>query len=76
MTNERKNKLENIKLQIELLKHKLNNMDKILSLQEETLNTIDEKTKSLLFESQFSPSPEEKIKQVFSNKKIPKIVFK
>ena len=76
MPNEKNNKLENIKLQIELLKHKLDNMDKILSSQEEALNAIDKKTKTLLCESQFSPSPEEIIKKVFPDKKIPKILFK
>ena len=76
MVNENNNKLKNIKLQIELLKHKLSNMDKILSSQEKALNTIDERAKTLILESNFSPSPEEIIKQVFSNKKIPKILFK
>ena len=69
-------KLETIKLQIDLLKKKLNNMDEILISQEKILNLIAEKSKTLFLEATQETSPEEIMKKIFPHKKLPKILFK
>ena len=77
-SNFRENKLENIKLQIELLKRKLNTIDKVLTIQEHAINLIDEKSKALFIESGSNKNftPEDIMKNIFSNKKLPNILLK
>ncbi len=78
MTNTNKEKnLEKIRVQIELLKKRINNMDRTLTLQEKAIDLIDEKSKALLREVQFSNInlPVEQImKNAFSGKTLPKIL--
>ena len=78
MKNPSTNNLEKIRTQIELLKMKLNNIDKTLCLQEKVLNLIDEKTNSLFKETKTSKttSAHEIMKSAFSGKNIPKILLK
>lgn len=71
------NNLERIKLEIDLLKQRFENLDHILRTQEEMLNHLAENTKSLLkdiFSSKKDSSMEEIMKNAFSNKKMPKIL--
>ena len=79
MTNNNGEKnLEKIRVQIELLKKRINNMDRTLDLQEKTIDLIDEKSKALLREVQFSniTMPVEQImKNAFSDKTLPKILL-
>ena len=79
MTNNSRDKnLEKIRVQIELLKKRINNMDRTLDLQEKTIDLIDEKSKALLREVQFSniTMPVEQImKNAFSDKTLPKILL-
>ena len=77
MINNRENNLEKIRVQIELLKKRINNMDRTLTLQEKTIDLIDEKSRALLREAQFSDinmSVEQIMKNAFSGRTIPKIL--
>ena len=80
MTNNNKEKnLEKIRVQIELLKKRINNMDKTLTLQEKAIDLIDEKSKALLREAQFTninTSVEQIMKNAFKGKSLPKILHK
>ena len=71
---------EKIRTQIEFLKQRLNNLDKVLVIQEEVLNLINENTKSLLKDSlipeKVCSSADEIMKNVFSKKAPPKILFR
>ena len=72
--------LEDIKLKIELLKKRLDNIDRILTIQEEVLDLISENTKSLCIEAQESTKNfdlyEKVIRQSFTKGKIPRILYK
>jgi len=75
--NNRENNLEKIRAQIELLKTRINNMDRTLTLQEKTIDLIDEKSRDLLKEAQFSninTSVEQIMKNAFKSKTLPKIL--
>ncbi len=75
--NNRENNLEKIRAQIELLKTRINNMDRTLTLQEKTIDLIDEKSRDLLKEAQFSninTSVEQIMKNAFKSKALPKIL--
>ena len=78
MTNSNREKnLEKIRVQIELLKKRINNMDRTLLLQEKAIDLIDEKSKALLKEAEFSNLnlPVEQImKNAFKGKALPKIL--
>ena len=77
MNNSDKN-LEKIRVQIELLKKRINNMDRTLTVQEEAIDLIDEKAKTLLREAQFSSldmSVEQIMKSAFKGKSLPKILL-
>ena len=80
MTNNSRDKnLEKIRVQIELLKKRITNMDRTLDLQEKAIDLIDEKSKTLLREVQFSniTMPVEQImKNAFSSKTLPKVLFR
>ena len=70
--------LEKIKVQIELLKKRINNMDRTLVIQEKVIDLIDEKSKTLLKEAQFSDinmSVEQIMKSAFKGKSLPKILL-
>ena len=70
--------LERIREQIELLKKRINTMDRTLAIQEKAIDLIDEKAKALLKESQFSNinmSVEQIMKNAFSSKTLPKILL-
>ena len=79
MTNNNKEKnLEKIRIQIELLKKRINNMDRTLTLQEKAIDLIDEKSKALLREARFTninTSVEQIMKNAFSGKSLPKILL-
>ena len=79
MTNNSGEKnLEKIRVQIELLKKRITNMDKTLVLQEKAIDLIDEKSKALLREAQFSDinlSVEQIMKNAFKGKTLPKILL-
>ena len=79
MTNNSGEKnLEKIRGQIELLKKRITNMDKTLVLQEKAIDLIDEKSKALLREAQFSDinlSVEQIMKNAFNGKTLPKILL-
>ena len=79
MTNNNKEKnLEKIRVQIELLKKRINNMDKTLTLQEKAIDLIDEKSKALLREARFTninTSVEQIMKNTFKSKTLPKILL-
>jgi t-SNARE complex subunit (syntaxin) len=75
--NNRENNLEKIRAQIELLKARINNMDRTLILQEKTIDLIDKKSRDLLKETQFSntnTSVEQIMKNAFKSKALPKIL--
>ena len=76
MTNKNtESNLEKIRVQIELLKKQINNMDRTLTIQEKAIDLIDEKSKILLKEAQFSNiniSAEQIMKNTFSGKPLPK----
>ena len=77
MTDNSEKNLEKIKVQIELLKKRINNMDKTLVTQEKAIDLIDEKSKALLREAQFSNinmSVEQIMKNACPGKKLPKIL--
>lgn len=77
LNNNRENNLEKIRIQIEILKKRINNMDKTLTLQEQTIDLIEEKSKDLMKEASLSTvsmSVEEIMKNAFSGKKLPKIL--
>ena len=79
INNNKEKNLERIRVQIELLKKRINNMDKTLSIQEKVIDLIDEKSKSLLREAQFSDinlSVEQIMKNAFSDKSLPKILLR
>ena len=70
--------LEKIRVQIELLKKRINNMDRTLTVQEKAIDLIDEKAKALLREAQFSSldmSVEQIMKSAFKSKSLPKILL-
>ena len=79
MTNNNSEKnLERIRVQIELLKKRINNMDRTLDIQEKAIDLIDEKSKALLREAQFSNinmSVEQIMKNAFKGKTLPKILL-
>ena len=79
MTNNSGEKnLEKIRVQIELLKKRITNMDRTLVLQEKAIDLIDEKSKALLREAQFSDinlSVEQIMKNAFKGKALPKILL-
>ncbi len=69
--------LEKIRIQIELLKKRIQNMDKTLSTQERTIDLIDEKSKNLFREAQLTNtdlSVEEIMKKAFPGKTLPKFL--
>lgn len=72
--------LINIRNQIDLLKQKLDNIDKTLGLQEEALDLLEENSKSLI--KDILPihrnifSTDEVMKNAFSKHKLPRILFK
>ena len=77
MINNKEKNLEKIRVQIELLKKRINNMDKTLALQEKAIDLIDEKSKALLREAQLNGiilSVEQIMKNAFSGKTLPKIL--
>ena len=79
MTNNTDKNLEKIRVQIELLKKRIHNMDRTLSVQENAIDLIDEKSKALLREAQFSNidlSVEQIMKNAFKGKTLPKVLFK
>ena len=69
-----------IRTQIELLKDRLNNIDKTLEVQEEVLDLLYENSKSLLHDALYtddeSISVNEIMKRAFSGRTLPKILFK
>ena len=71
---------EKIKAQVELLKQRLINLDKVLNVQAEVLDLMTENTKSLLKDSlipeKVYSSTDEIMKNAFSKRKTPKILFK
>ena len=76
MENENKN-FERIRLEIDLVKQRFENIDHILKAQEEMLNHLAENTRSLLkdiFSSNKDNSIEGIMKRAFSNKQVPKIL--
>ena len=76
MENKDKN-FERIRLEIDLVKQRFENLDHILRTQEEMLNHLADNTKSLLkdiFSSKKDNSIEEIMKKAFSNKQVPKIL--
>ena len=78
MINNSDKNLEKIRVQIELLKKRINNMDRTLTVQEKAIDLIDENTKDLLKEAQFSSldmSVEQIMKNAFRNKTLPKILL-
>ena len=79
MTNNNgEKKLEKIRIQIELLKKRINNMDRTLVLQEKAIDLIDEKSKAILREAQFTninTSVEQIMKNTFKSKTLPKILL-
>lgn len=73
------NKFEDIKKQINIIKAKLENIDKTLNIQEKTLDLIQENSRSLLSEAisnKKEANLEEIMKSVFKENKLPKILFK
>ena len=72
--------LEKIRIQIELLKQRLDNIDRTLDLQEEVLDVLDENSKSLLQDAlnknQQGNSVNEIMKSAFTRGNIPKILSK
>ena len=70
---------ENIRVQIELLKNKLDNIEETLNVQEEVLDLLYRKSKSL-FEDAIKEtrtfSQEDIIRRAFTKGRIPKILFK
>ena len=72
--------LEKIRTQIELLKLRLDNINKTLNFQEDILNMLTENTRLLLKKvaiTSVNPnSTEEIMKKAFSKGRIPKILFK
>ena len=77
--NKSENNFDKIKIQIDLLKKRLVNIDKTLNIQEEVLNTLNENTNSLLGDTQFpnknTNSVQEVMKSAFPKRKIPRILF-
>ncbi len=78
LNNDRENNLEKIRVQIELLKKQINNMERTMTVQEKAIDLIDEKSKTLLKEVQFNninTSVEEIMRNAFSGKALPKILL-
>ncbi len=73
-------RLDNIRTQIDLLKERLDNLDRVLNIQEGVLNSLNENTKFLYKEAlvfnNSNNSVHEIMKKAFSSKKLPKILFK
>ena len=71
---------ENIKAQLELLKQHLDNMDKILNVQEELVDLISKNTnllpKEVLIPVENKNSVNEVMKKFFPKGQLPKILFK
>lgn len=70
---------ENIRVQIELLKNKLDNIEKTLNVQEEVLDLLSRKSKSLfedVIKGTHSFSQEDIMRRSFTKGRIPKILFK
>ncbi len=81
MANITSNKnLNNIRTQIDLLKQRLEGIDKTLELQEEILDLLHENSKSLIKDAishnRNSSTADEIMKSAFSKGKLPKILFK
>lgn len=74
-----KDNFEKIKMQLDLLKQRLNNIDITLNIQEEILGAVTQNTK-ILFEEALVPvsgeSVEEIMKKALPKGKLPKILFK
>ncbi|MBI3591653.1 MAG: hypothetical protein HY094_09800 [Candidatus Melainabacteria bacterium] len=72
--------LKNIRTQIELLKERLDNIDKTLNTQEEVLDLLFEDSKSLLQEASICKQDNNNVvdimKRAFTQGKLPKILFK
>ena len=75
--------LEKIKSQLDLLKVKLDNLDKTLKTQERILNLLDEDSSGFFNlltkvekKQEQKASIENIMKNAFSSKKLPKILFK
>lgn len=70
---------ENIRVQIELLKNKLDNIEETLNIQEEVLDLLSRKSKSL-FEDAIRETrtfnQEDIMRKAFTKGRIPKILFK
>ena len=78
MNHTNENNLEKIKLQINLLKENLDNIDKTLNIQEEAINTLHENSKTLFVEAMTheNNSIKQIMKTAFSKGKVPGILFK
>lgn len=72
--------LKNIKVQIEVLKQRLENIDKTLEVQEEVLDILQENSRTLLHDTlghwKDKVSVERIMKDAMPKGKIPKILFK
>ena len=71
--------LDGMRMQLELLKKRLDNMDSVLNIQEKMIDILSESTKE--FPSTFkkddnSTEQMQIMRNAFSNKKLPKILFK
>ena len=81
MTNETSTKnLDTMRVQIELLKKRLDNIEQVLNIQEKIIDMLNENTK-ILYKDTFAYSkqtnPVEQImKNAFPSKELPKILFK
>ena len=72
--------LERIRVQLELLKQRLENMDEILCIQEDILNLVNENTETLLKTIPVTSENNLKVydimKKAFKKGKMPGILFK
>ena len=75
-------KFDGIRTQLDLLKQRLDNIDRVLNIQEEVLNLLNENTKflykeAMAFNNVNNNTPTYEImRNAFSGRKIPKILFK
>ncbi len=81
MSNRFCGKLDNLRMQLDLLKQRLDNIDRVLNIQEEVLSLLNENTKflykeALVYNNVNNTSTNEIMKNAFSGRKIPKILFK